>query len=334
MAGQNSFIRNSLKGIGMSDIGIAMIGCGGIARAHLKGIAETSGTRLVAAMDVAQERAQKTAEEFGGRATTDLDDVLSDSAVDAVVLPLPHHLHCPVTIQAAQAGKHVMVEKPMARNLSEAQQMVNAAQEAGVQLMVGQSTRFQPEVWKAKQIISEGKLGRVRQCIFQRVFLVDRLSTPWRYSTEECGGLYLPLFGSHDVDMILWLMEAKPSSVQAVLRSWTPLTDAESDGAVLIEFEQGQVASVSFSLNAHVNQRQALFIGTEATLVMDGIKLKLNDEPIEVDRSLGAFTRQMQEFAEAVRSNRTPIASGSEVLDTMWVLDQAASAAGTEARKR
>ncbi|MDQ1328333.1 MAG: hypothetical protein QG641_1618, partial [Candidatus Poribacteria bacterium] len=190
----------------MKKVNIAMIGCGQIADAHLQAIAKVPDAELVAVIDVIEEKARSAGDKYGAKVYTTLDELLNDESVDAVVLPLPHHLHCSVSIQCAQAGKHILVEKPMALNLSEAEIMVDSAENAGVILMVGQSTRFRPEVWTAKKIIKSGKLGKLQQCIHQRAFFVESLSTEWRYSPEKCGGLYVPLFSSHDVDMILWIM--------------------------------------------------------------------------------------------------------------------------------
>ncbi len=312
-------------------IRLAMIGCGGIAEAHLKAITQTPSAQLTAVMDVVAEKAQAAAEKYEARVHLSVEDVLADNDVDAVILPLPHHLHCPVTVQAAEAGKHILVEKPMALNRIEAEQMVAAADRAGVKLMVGQSTRFRPEVWTAKKRIEQGQLGRIRQCIYQRAFFIENLSTGWRYSPEQCGGLYLPLFASHDVDMILWLMDAAPLTVHSVLRSFTELTEAESDGAITMEFEDDRIATLAFSLTSHIGRYHALFIGTQGTLLIDGHRLIVNEEEVDVDRSRGTFARQMSEFTEAIQMNREPIASGREVLPTMSVLDSAAEKAPTSA---
>jgi len=311
------------------NVGLAMVGCGQIARAHLRAIAATPHAELVTTMDVIEERARKAANEYGGTPYTSLEAVLADDAVDAVVLPLPHHLHYPITVQAAQAGKHVLVEKPMALDLAEARQMVDAADKAGVWLMVGQSTRFQPRVWAAKRMIVEGRVGQVRQCIYRRVWFLERLSTDWRHSTEQCGGLYLPIFASHDVDMILWLMGATPQRVYSVLRSRTAVVDAESDGVVALELAGGGIASISFSMTSHIRQHSVLLIGSEGTLLLEQGNLVLNDEVIPVDESVDSFTRQMAEFVEAIRAARAPVPSGRDALATMAVLDAAKRSAQT-----
>lgn len=141
--------------------------------------------------------------------------------------------------------------------------------------------------------------------------------------------MYLPLFASHDVDMIWWLMDARPARVHAVLRSFTELVESESDGAVLIEFEEGRIASLAFSMNSHIGRRSALFIGTGGTLLIDQGELRLGDEVIEVDGSVDAFTRQVTEFVSALREGREPAPSGRDALATMAVLDAAKQSAQT-----
>ena len=310
-------------------VGMAMIGCGQIARSHLRAIAENQHAELVAAMDVVEEKAAATAEEYDAKLYTSVEEVLADDRVDAVVLPLPHHLHHPIAIQSAEAGKHILVEKPMALNLSEAKEMVKAAESAGVLLMVGQSTRFRPEVWEAKNIIASGKLGKIQQCIHQRAWFTERLSTDWRYSSEQCGGLYLPIFSSHDVDMVLWLMDAAPVTVHSTLRSFTKLTDTESDGVVNMELEGGGIASLAFSMNSHISIHSALFIGTEGSLLIEGSKLSVNGEAVSLEKQ-NQFVPQMQEFVNAIRESREPMPSGRDVLPVVAVIDAAKESDATK----
>jgi predicted dehydrogenase len=324
MTGQRNVKMNNMK-----KTGVAMIGCGQIARAHLLAIAVNPHAELVAAMDVVEERAVAVASKYDAKPYTSVEAVLADENVDAVVLPLPHHLHCPITLQSAKAGKHILVEKPMALDFAEALQMVDAAESAGVNLMVGQSTRFRPEVWAAKKVTEQGTLGQIRQCIHQRAWFTEKLSTEWRYSSEKCGGLYLPIFGSHDVDMILWLMDAAPVRVQSVLRSYTNLVEAESDGAVNIELAGDKLASLAFSMNSHMARHSALFIGTDGTLLIEPGRLWVNDEEITLDKSEDAFARQMSEFVDAIRTGREPIPSGRDVFPTVATLDAAKKSAVT-----
>jgi predicted dehydrogenase len=302
-------------------VGIAIIGCGQIAEAHAQAIAKIPDAELIAGMDISEDRIRSFASQYNMKAYMSLDEILSDSSIDAVILPLPHHLHRPVAMQCAKVGKHILVEKPMALNLDEAKLMVESAENAKVILMVGQSTRFRPEVFSAQKIIASGKLGQILQCIHQRAFLVDKLSTEWRYSQEQCGGLYVPLFSSHDVDMILWMMDDTPVRVNSILRSYTKLVDAESDGVIDIEFSNGAIATMAFSMNSHIHRYNALFIGTEGTLLIEDNKVTVNDEVVQIDNSEDTFTRQMREFVDAIGNKREPLTSGRKILPTMMVLD-------------
>jgi UDP-N-acetyl-2-amino-2-deoxyglucuronate dehydrogenase len=316
-------------------VGMAMIGCGGIAQAHLKAIAKIPDAELIAVMDAVERKAQAAADEYGGRLYRSIDAILGDEDVDAVVLPLPHHLHCPVTIQAAEAGKHVLVEKPMAMDLPESRRMVDAADAAGVRLMVGQSTRFYPEVWAAKNLIRDGRIGQMQQCLYQRTFYRVKWVTRenrddyWRYSAEQCSGVYLPLFGSHDVDMILWLMDAAPVRVSSMLRSYLDSADAESSGAINMELTGNKIASLAFSMTSQTQQLIKLFVGTEGALLIEGNKLLVNNEEIQVDRSERTFTRQMREFVNAILTDREPVPSGRDALATMAILDAAKESSAT-----
>jgi UDP-N-acetylglucosamine 3-dehydrogenase len=186
------------------NIGLALVGCGQIAKAHMRAIAALENAQLVFTVDADVVRAREAADAFGAlHGAASYEEVLASDVVDAVVLCLPHDLHLPFTLQAAQAGKHILVEKPMALDESEARQMAEGAASGGVELSVGHSTRCLAPYRRAKALMLEGALGRIVNVVHQRLFWVERLSTDWRRSAASCGGLYLPLFGSHDIDAML-----------------------------------------------------------------------------------------------------------------------------------
>jgi len=220
-------------------------------------------------------------------------------------------------------------------DLAEARQMVEAAESAGVRLMVGHSTRFYPEVWTAKRIIESGKLGQMQQCMCQRTFYrvtwvtKEQRDDHWRYSAEQCSGVYLPLFGSHDVDMMLWLMDAAPVRVSSMLRSYLDSAGAESNGALNIELTDDRIASLAFSMTSQIEGRNFLFVGTEGALLMQNGKLMVNKEEIPVDKTQGAFLRQMREFVDALLADREPVPSGRDILPVMAVLDAAKESSAT-----
>jgi predicted dehydrogenase len=315
----------------MNRINLAVIGCGGMARHHMKEITESPHAELAGVMDVDREKAASAAEQFGTAAYDTFEAVIHDGRVQGVVLATPHHLHAPMTVQAAEAGKHVLVEKPMALNLSEARRMVAAADAAGIRLMVAQSKRFMPEILAAKRLIEEGRTGPIQHYLQQRTFFFETSANPWKNEPEKCGGLCLPIFGSHDVDRFLYLTGARPVRVHSLLRSFMKPTREERDGTLSIETSNGGIASLSFSMSSHIDRNNILLVGSRAALlVQDDHSLRINDEPVslEPDRQ---FTLQVREFVEAVLDGREPVPSGRDALPTMAVLD-AARESGTTGR--
>ena len=129
----------------MSDVlSVGVIGAGGIARSHMNAIKANDNIQLVAVMDVDPDRAGAAAKDFGASTYTDLEPLLANPRVEAVHVCTPHSLHADQVVAAAAAGKHVLVEKPMALTLADCDRMIDACDQAGKILMVGQVMRYYP----------------------------------------------------------------------------------------------------------------------------------------------------------------------------------------------
>jgi len=315
-----------------------MVGCGQIANAHLKAIDAVADARVTWCQDVDAERAAAAATTRDARHTTDYGQLLAADDVDAVVLCLPHHLHEPFSVQAAAVGKHVLVEKPMALNEAEAQRMVDAAQAAGVSLCVGQSTRSMTGMRQAHALLAQGAIGPVRHVMHQRVFFIDKLTTDWRRVESECGGLYLPLFGSHDVDAILWLMSAtaaaeraRPATVWSSLRANSQASGGDSDGVVCLNFADGRLATLQFSVCSRQNQTETILVGADGTLSVKDNRVRLNGEIVEAELPANmwadSFAEQMRQFVTGLQGKGPLPAPGEEVLAVVRILDLARAAA-------
>ena len=306
----------------MKPVNVAVVGGGPIADAHLKAIASLDSARLTWTQDIEEGRAISAAERFGGaRCTTSYEEILSSPTaestgsgdappVDAILLCLPHHLHLPFAVAAIEAGKHVLVEKPMALTEGEGREMVEAAAAAGVILSVGHSTRCFPTFQAARSLIEQGTIGAVRNVAVQRLIYVEKLSTDWRRDVAACGGLYLPIFGSHDIDAMLWLLDRSPSRVTAAVRAFAHASGGDSDGYIGLEFDDGAVGSVQFSLCAHTSRQDFVVVGTEGTLVIGRGKLWRDQEEVELDQTDAPFTLQTRLFVEAVQGQRPPLRPG------------------------
>lgn len=303
---------------------LAVVGCGQIAEAHCKAIASLPRAQLLAAVDSNLDRARDAALRYGAaRATADYDAVLADSDIDAVVLCLPHDLHADFAIRAAEAGKHILVEKPMALSEDEARAMVNAAEVHGVQLSIGQSSRCIPSFWKARELIASAAIGRVVNVLHQRRHYVEALSTDWRRDLDACGGLYLPIFGSHDIDAILWILDAQPRRIWSSLLSSGHLSSGDSDGVVGMELDRGAVASLAFALRCKDQRLETLFVGERGCLRLERSAVWLDGEAVALDTTEEAFTRQMRLFVEALQTGEAVPACGRDVLAVVRALDLA-----------
>ncbi len=180
----------------MNPLRVAIIGCGRISDLHQLGYRGREDAKIVTVCDTNKSQAKKKAKAWGvEKVYTLYEDVLSDKEVDAVELLTPHHLHCPMSVQAAQAGKHISVQKPMALSAAEADEMIAAANKAGVILRVYETFVFYPPAVRAKQMIDAGEIGDIR-AIRMHVstgtadtsWKVPLSSWVWRLNEKQCGG--------------------------------------------------------------------------------------------------------------------------------------------------
>lgn len=220
-------------------IRIAIVGCGRIAKRHaeLLGTGQIAGAKLVAVCDIVAERAQAFATKYDVPGYTTLADLLQQSDAEVVVVLTPSGLHAALAIEAARAGRHVVVEKPMALTLGDADAMIRAADDAGVRLFVVKQNRFNVPVVKAREALDAGRFGqlvlgtvRVRWCRDQSYYDHDS----WRGTWAQDGGV-IANQASHHVDMLGWFM----GPVESVHARW-------SRSLVNIEAEDTCVATLKF----------------------------------------------------------------------------------------
>jgi len=220
----------------MSDeLRMGVIGCGGISGAHLPAERDVEGMRTVAVCDIDEEAARAAAAEYDvPRVYTDWRELVADDDIDAVAVLLPHHLHRDPAVAAAEAGKHVLCEKPMAIALAECDDMIAAAEGTGVVLMIAQILRFRPANIRARELIRDGAIGEVRNILRRRLGESGEFRSQWARSPEEAGGWVLYGYGSHEVDMILWLTDSTPGTVFAQARVindyWNDVDDVRRHG--------------------------------------------------------------------------------------------------------
>lgn len=180
----------------MNPIRVAIVGCGRISDLHQMGYQGREDAKIVAVCDTNKTHAKRKAMEWGvEKVYTDFQQVLEDKEVDVVELLTPHHLHCPMTIQAAQAGKHISVQKPMALSATEADAMITAANKAGVTLRIYETFVYYAPAMRAKAMIEAGEIGDIRAIRMHintgtgdTAWAVPLSSWLWRFNEKQSGG--------------------------------------------------------------------------------------------------------------------------------------------------
>lgn len=206
---------------------------------------------LAAAAAPREESRMAFEKQFGGRSYETVDALCNDPDVEAVYIASPHQMHADHAAIAAAAGKHMLIEKPLAVTMEDGARMVRAAKENDVHLIVGPSHSFDGPVQQARDLISSGVLGRVR--MIQAFNYTDFLYRPRRaeeLSTEHGGGV---LFSQavHQIDIVRLLAGGLARTVMAKTGAWDEARPTEGAYAALIDFEAGCFASLTYSGYAH-----------------------------------------------------------------------------------
>lgn len=198
---------------------IGLVGCGGIAnQKHMPSLSKLNDLcEMVAFCDLIEERAAKAAKQYGtadAKVYTDYHDLLKDESIDVVHVLTPNVAHCPVTVAAFEAGKHVLCEKPMAHCSEDAKKMIDAWRKSGKKFTIGYQNRFRPEVQALHKACRADELGEI---YFAKAHAVRRRAVPtWGVFPNKAlqGGGPLIDIGTHALDMTLWMMDNyKPVSV-------------------------------------------------------------------------------------------------------------------------
>ena len=230
---------------------VGLLGAGGITNSHLPAYLEhPDRVKLTAVCDLDESRAQAQAKKAGVEAVyTDLDKMLREADIDAVDNCTFHPAHAPLCIAVAEAGKHVLVEKPMAITVQECRDMIAAADKAGVTLMVAQDLRYSREAAATKRFIDDGKLGDIisarTHLLAPRLPRVERGGSPAgydRYADAEQGGGVMQAVQVHHIDLLRYYV-GNVKRVTGVTRSLgTRMVNGAEDLVVaILEFENGAV---------------------------------------------------------------------------------------------
>ncbi|WP_080873204.1 Gfo/Idh/MocA family protein [Oceanobacillus timonensis] len=313
---------------------IAVIGCGSIAKhRHLPEYAANKHVEIAAVCDIVQERAEEAAATYQAKAYTDYKTLLKDENVDAVSICLPNYLHAPVSVDALNAGKHVLCEKPMATSTEEADQMIEAAKQSGKKLMIGHNQRFVPSHQKARELIASGAIGKIYS--FRTTFghggpegwSADGKES-WFFKKDEAFIGAMGDLGIHKADLIRYVLQDEMVEVGAFVETSAKAdTDVDDNASLILKSANGIIGTLAASWAYTANEDNSTVIYGEKAI------LRLEDDPTyslvaqyasgeTVKYELGGIqsndeggqttTHVIDHFIESIQNNTTPLIDGEE----------------------
>lgn len=316
-------------------LNFAIVGCGRIAPRHAQALADISTSHnlhLVAACDVIESRVKHFTNTYGGTPYTDLDALLARDDVHVVSICVPSGLHSEIGQRAARAGKHVLVEKPIALTLEDANALIDTCEREGVTLGVVLQNRFNPPMRDLRALVDSGALGRIYLgSVTVRWFRPQSYYEDGWHGTWAMDGGALMNQSIHHIDALQWLM-GEPRSVFAYTGTLAHKMEAEDAGVAVLRFPSGALATIEGSTLTYPENLEgsvALF-GEHGSVKVGGTALNrkifwkvagrieeereiLTRETVDPPTVYGYSHReQILEMAAAVREGRQPVTHGRE----------------------
>ena len=314
-------------------IGWGIVGCGDIANKRVvPAIQGLTNTQLVACVRRDAKRVVEFQSRYGiSKGYGNYAEFLKDSELETVYLATPVWLHCSQAIEAAEKGKHVLCEKPMAMNTKECGRMIDACRINGVKLGVAYYRRFYPVVLKIQEIIRQGLIGEpifVRSTLVEHARLDGKTGLSWRFVPEQGGGGLLMDVASHRLDLLVMLF-GQPESISAFTDIRTCPIDVEDTGSLLIRFTSGLHATV-FSSHCIKHPRDDFEIfGSEGSLKVSPLNsnrlevIKDNVKTFDLPKADNVHQPLLEDFNRAIIEDRQPVVPGEEGLKTSLLLEAA-----------
>lgn len=317
------------------DLRYGIIGCGRIHRNHAQAVRALRGVELVGVADLADGPRDAAAAEWGVPGYARYDELLA-AGVDAVSVCLPHHLHAPVCTDLADAGVHVLCEKPLATSLEDCDLIIEAAERNDVRLGVVYQHRFNANSQLLRSLLDAGRLGTpiLGTALFQYYKSPDDTAyfagSGWRGTWKREGGGVLNTHAVHAIDLVCWLL-GSVAHAHGEIATLTHHVEVEDTGVALLRFENGALATVAASMSVGVGFESRVTIsGTDGVAVLtDSRRLDVEyldgsteahafDQPLNADsfRTNLAYGRghlaQIEDFVGAINERRPPLCNGRD----------------------
>ena len=325
----------------MKKIRVGIIGCGSISKhRHLPEYAANKNIEIAAVCDINEARAKGMAGQFGGKAYTDYKELLADKDIDAVSVCTPNYLHASMSIDALNAGKHVLCEKPMAVSREEAESMIEAAEKNNKKLMIAHNQRFVPSHEKARRMIQSGEAGKIYG--FRTAFghpgpegwSADGKDS-WFFKKEEAFIGAMGDLGVHKTDLLRYLLGEEIVEVGAFVESGSKENSTVDDHAVcILKTESGIVGTLAASWVYAKEDNSTIIYGEKAVLRLEddpdyslviqyqnGESEKLSLGKIQSNEEGGQTNSLViDQFVDSILHNTDPPVTGREGMNSLNVV--------------
>ncbi len=301
----------------MDKLGIGVVGCGNIAKVHLEQLVKQDDAKLVGICDVVPERVKEVSAQYDVPGYTSYDELLARPEVGAVLIATPNFHHREATLQAFAAGKHVLVEKPMARTVRECDEMIAAASAAGLKLSVGHVLRMMQPFSTVLELLGSGDFGSARAIeMSRRSWWQKRGPDTWRSNRELMWGL-LYEWTIHELDFMRAVC-GDDAEVQAVVEKLVHTErDAEDIDLVILRFQNGALGLLRSSTFCTLPGIDGMMQCERGTIAWDWPKQRIEyrvagqAEPTVVQSGAASFDaagygREQRAFVEWVLFDRVP----------------------------
>ena len=279
---------------------------------HVRVYHKMEEANLIAVSDVSERALKRIEKKYGAKGYTEYEDLLKDPEIEVVSVCVPTTFHHDVVMEAIKHGKHVLVEKPIAFTLKEAEEMIDAAKEAGVTLATGHVERFNPAVQKAKELIDDGVIGDIVSAFAKRVGpLPPRIKDV---------GVAIDL-AIHDLDIMNYLLEEEVTQVYGTMDSILDDCEFEDHAEIMVSFDNDSTGIIEVNWLTPYKRRELELTGTDGIISVDYIQQSIEvygkfAQDIEIKHE-EPLKCELKSFLNAVVNGEEPEITGEDGLKAL-----------------
>lgn len=296
---------------------IVVLGAGRIGGVHLREASRMMNLQPVGIADSIEERAKELGSQFGVNAYTDYKEMIEREKPDIAVIALPPFLHKESAVFCAEQGCHILLEKPMALNVEECEEIIQAADRNGIQLMIAHTMHYMSETVAAKEWVDSGKLGELVMINdIRHAFYFNDYRLEWFFQKDKSGGGILMNLGCHSIDKIQWMTNSVVTKVKSRINYNAYRGDIEGAGAVLLETASGVPATIVQSGYLGASRNETEFIFTKGSMLLKSGEEQLwiseNREyhPVKVESAGDPNLLQFMDLIRCIETGERPACSG------------------------